>query len=55
MFRDLQEFSMLALVEARNEAEEVGRSQIMKSLICHAKEFFFSKSSIELQNILHQT
>lgn len=55
MFRDLQEFSMLALVEARNEAEEVGRSQIMKSLICHDKEFFFSKSSIELQNILHQT
>lgn len=55
MFWDLQEFSMLAPLGARNEAEVVGRSQIMKSLVYHAKTFFFSKSSIELQNILKQT
>ena len=27
----------------------------MKNLVYHAKEFFFSKSSVELQNILNQT
>lgn len=46
IFKGVQEFSMLPWLGARNEAEEVGGSH--KSLVCHAKEFSFSKSSVEV-------
>lgn len=42
MSKGLQEFSMLALLGARKEAEEIGWSQI-KSLVCHAKEYFLKQ------------
>lgn len=44
MFKDLQEFSMLAPLGARNKAEEIGRSQITKSLCAMLRNFSFLKA-----------
>lgn len=43
MSKGLQEFSMLALLGARKEAEEIGGSQSDLEPVFHAKEYFLKQ------------